>query len=143
MIYRGIVEKIIDPYTVKVRVPLVHRTTATSQHVDLDSLPDAKICTLPNTHPNIQVGDIIVVAFENNDLSKPMIIGYLYKEVMSDTAITSKLNTLEVKFGTILSEDTTIGNVTPKDISNLYGTKENIQQQINQILNRLDMLESK
>ncbi|MBO5712097.1 MAG: hypothetical protein J6R47_04595 [Acholeplasmatales bacterium] len=141
MIYRAIIEDIIDRYTAKVRIPLLHRAVVSSQYTELDSLPEARICTLPNTHPNIQKGDVVIVALENNDPTKPIIIGYLYKEILSSTSISSIFNSLEVKLETILSENTTIGEVTPDNIKQLIGCKENINQQFKQIRNRLDLIE--
>ena len=140
MIYRAIIEKVVDRYTAKIRIPLIHRTSQSVEYTPIEKLPEAKICTLPSTHANIKVGDIVLIAFENSDMTKPVIIGYLYKESFNDTAISPTLNSLKVQLDTKLSRDTYIGEVSPDEISSLIGVKENIQQQINQLTNKLNTI---
>ena len=127
MIYRGIVEQIIDRYTVKVRIPLIHRASNSNEYTHVDNLPEAKISTLPNTHPNIQCGDVVVVAFENNDSTRPIIIGYLYREELTNTSVSTTLNSLEVIDEVKLSPNTSIGDISAENLQALAGIKENIQ----------------
>ena len=143
MIYRAIIEEVVDKCTAKVRIPLIHRSSMSNQYTHEANLPEAKICTLANTEPNIRVGDVVVVAFENNDSTKPIIIGYLYTGNEYGTYTSPKVNSLKVNLDTKLSEDTTIGTITYNEILQLKNIKENIQESINQILNRLDNIESK
>lgn len=141
MIYRAIIEEVIDRYTAKIRIPLIHRTSMSSQYTEASGLPEAKICTLPSTHPNIQIGDIVIVALENNDPTKPIIIGYLYKESLNNTSVSPIFNSIEVIQETKLTADTSIGQVTPENIKQLIGCNENISQKFKEILNRLDSIE--
>ena len=69
MITRGIVEKILTPYLVKVRIPTLNRTKDSSIKTLSDELNDTPICTLNHYDPNLRVGDIVIVGFEDNDIS--------------------------------------------------------------------------
>ena len=141
MIYKGIVESIDNKYAVKVRIPLLHRTTKSNEYTSVEDLPEACICTLPNSSVKLELNDIVFVAFENNDESRPIIIGHLYKEAISKGYLSTKFLNLEVEDETKLSTETTIGNISYSELSTLMGIKENIQQQLNQIIARLDNLE--
>ena len=144
MIYRAIIEQVIDKYTAKIRIPVIHRSTMSAQHSKLESLPIAKICTLSNSHPNIKTGDIVAVAFENGDSTKPIIIGYLYlEENLKSNGISTTMSSLQVTEEAKLSEETSIGSVSSENIKQLKGATKNIQQQLNEIITRLDDLESK
>lgn len=141
MICRGIIEEVISPYQAKVRLPIIHRSTSSPEFTPNDSLPYASICTIPNAHANIRVGDIVIVGFENNDEGKPIILGYLYKETLGDTALSLNLSALQVSGSTKLGYDTEIGNIKADDINKLSGITDNIQQQLNLISDRLKTLE--
>lgn len=141
MICRGIVEKILSNYQVAVRIPLIHQSYNSPQSTKTSGLPTSSICTIPGAHPNIQVGDIVIVGFENNDEGKPIILGYLYKEQLSNTALSLLLRSLEVSGSTKLPSDTTIGSVSKLDLENLSGTKGNLQKQIDNLKDRLYALE--
>ena len=61
MVTRGIVEQVIDPYHIRVRLPLYDGAPFLTTSVPTSDLSVATVCTLPNTNPNIQVGDIVFV----------------------------------------------------------------------------------
>lgn len=141
MITKGIVTEILNTYFVKVRLPVYDRVTQASLSVPSSDLNTATVCTVPNCRPNLRVGDIVFVGFEDNDLCKPIIIGCLYGDSVTKSSADITLNSLVVSVNTVLSDDTTIGNTTPKDIQNLSRTKDNIQQQIDRLSERIKQLE--
>ena len=141
MLFKGTVEKIIDNYTLKVRIPFLHKINSALNHTLTEDLPIAQICTLPNTRPNIRVGDIVIVGFENNDLSRPMILGHLFSDNESLTACSPVFNSMEVKYDTILGSNTHIGDITPQQLQCLLGIKENIQAQLNIIKTDLSLMQ--
>lgn len=140
MLFKGTVEKIIDSYTVKVRIPFLHKVSSALNYTLPEDLPEAHISTLPNTRPNIKVGDVVIIGFENNDLSRPMILGYLFTDNPYETTCSPIFNSLEVQYDTSLSANTSIGDVTSENIKCLLGVKENLQQQINQLKNEISFL---
>ena len=131
MIFRGIIEEVIDPYSVRVRIPLLHRTSTSPEATLTSALPIASVSLLPNTHINLTVGDIVIVSFENNDVGKPIILGYLYKQSWGNTALTK------------LSSNTYIGDITPDDLMHIHGLSGNIQKQLDSMRERIELLESK
>ena len=133
MITRGIVEKLIDRYTIKVRMPLLNRMKQNSNSILSDDLNEAVVSVPPNFDPNINVGDVVFVAFEDNNFGKPVVIGYLYRSNMTPTYGDIILNSINVKIAANLSADTTIGDVSSTNISYLKGVTSNIQGQLDSL----------
>ena len=133
MITRGIVEKLLDRYTIKVRMPLLNRMKQNSSSILSDDLNEAVVSVPPNFDPNINVGDVVFVAFEDNNFGKPVVIGYLYRSNMTPTYGDIILNSINVKIAANLSADTTIGDVSSTNISYLKGVTSNIQGQLDSL----------
>ena len=142
MITKGIVQEKIDEYTIRVRLPIYDGTEKSQQGTPNSSLSLATICSLPNSSSFVDVGDIVFVAFEDDDMGKPVIIGHLFKEAVTNTKINLELNSLTTHSNTKLYKDTWIGNVNPIEISYLEGVNNPIQTQINYILERIENLEN-
>lgn len=134
MITKGIVQEKIDEYTIRVRLPIYDGTEKSQQGTPNSSLSLATICSLPNSSSFVEVGDIVFVAFEDDDMGKPVIIGHLFKEAVTNTKINLELNSLTTNSNTKLYKDTWIGNVNPIEISYLEGVNSPIQAQLNYIL---------
>lgn len=137
MITKAIVESIVDKYSFRVRIPIINRSADAALHTPTEDLYVSSICTVAGCTPNVQVGDIVYVSFEDNDLSKPIILGYLYRDNMGDTICDFTVDSLTVEGATNLSSNTTIGNVSANEISYLEGAKYNIQWQLD--LQRADI----
>lgn len=142
MITKGIVQEKIDEYTIRVRLPIYDGTEKSQQGTPNSSLSLATICSLPNSSSFVEVGDIVFVAFEDDDMGKPVIIGHLFKEAVTNTKINLELNSLTTNSNTKLYKDTWIGNVNPIEISYLEGVNSPIQAQLNYILNKLNEIKS-
>ena len=140
MVVRAIVERILDPYTVKVRIPSIDRVESSSLHTPTDSLSESKICTLSNCRPNIQVGDVVIVYIDDNEI---FILGYLYREHMTTTKCDMLIRQLDVEHSVRLPVDTNIGDVGADEIKHLIGVRENLQKQIDSLLAKLTLLEEK
>lgn len=134
MVTKGIVEEIIDTYSVRVRLPIYDSIENTKEATASKDLSIAVFSTFPNVDNLVNVGDVVWVSFEDDDISKPVIIGHLYKEhkendVLSDLNV-RKFNTNAL---TKLNENTYIGEITPNEIKMLGGVESNIQLQLNNI----------
>ncbi len=140
MITKGIVEKIVDRYHVKVRIPTIDRTPSSSIHTNTENLNTALICTLSNCNPNIQIGDVVFVALDDQSEDDAIILGYLYREVMTPTYCDLILNRLNVESEVALPKNITIGDITYTELSQLIGANKNLQQQITSLQNQLDLL---
>lgn len=84
---KGIIETIEDKYTVKVRVPKFDRLATSTGGVRTKDLSKGIICTLPGVSLSYSVGDVVLVDFENDELSKPVILGTLYRESDSNSIL--------------------------------------------------------
>lgn len=147
MITRAVVESIEDAYHVKVRVPTLNRSSISNVYTDTDSLNLATICTLTQYDPNLQVGDVVFVGFEDRDLSTPVVLGYLYRNEKTQTYADQILGTLEVLQQVKLPYDTQIGAVSYTNIRSLTGCDfqiklaiENLQQQVEELQKQLQQL---
>ena len=143
MITKGIVEDIIDTYQVRVRLPIFDKVDGAKNATKNEDLSIGTVCCLPNSSYQVNVGDVVFVGFEDNDISKPIILGQLYRDVDSNTLMTLVLGTLETKTSTVLSKNTTIGDVSANEIKCLSGIKTNIQQQLNSIIEDISKIKEK
>lgn len=142
MITKGIIEEIINTYQARIRIPMYDGLENTKQSTLNKDLSIASISVISNLHNPVNVGDIVFVGFEDNDIGKPIILGTLYKEVM-ETKTNLKLNSLisdnlNILNSTILPYNTQIGSITNKEIASLSGIKNNIQEQINELENKIN-----
>ena len=140
MITRAIVEEVLTPFKVRVRIPLLNRLANTPLATKKEDLDTAVICSLPSCYVNIKEGDIVFVAFEDNVQSKVVVLGHLSMEGVTSYASIS-LNELCVASEAKLPSNTTIGdNVSSFDLTNISGTKDNLQKQINLLNDKIDNL---
>jgi hypothetical protein len=143
MITRGIVEEVIDRYKVRVRLPLLDGVDGGNSHKTKDELRTMVICTLPRVDLNLQVKDIVFVAFEDYDETNAVVLGCLFRENASSTLASINAANLYVEGGAELPRCTSIGQVTADEIGYLSGVNDNIQKQLNSIFDRLKTLEGK
>lgn len=98
----------------KVNVPLMMDNTETEAEFE------AIISHSPGIYKGIEVGDCVIVTFEDDKYDMAIILGKLFTEVPESTQAYGLFNQLEVTGSVILPQDTKIGNYTPQDIFNLY-----------------------
>ena len=119
MLQKAIIEKKLDKYSMKVRIPVYNKVKSDPTATPTNELYTATIQTLPGCSPNYQEGDVVIVDFENDDLSLPIIIGLLYREHMPQGSTDITADSLVVNVNTNLSENTLIGEVTPDSLKKL------------------------
>lgn len=119
MLQKAIIEKKLDKYSMKVRIPVYNKVKSDPTATPTNELYTATIQTLPGCSPNYQKGDVVIVDFENDDLSFPIIIGLLYREHMPQGSTDITADSLVVNVNTNLSENTLIGEVTPESLKKL------------------------
>jgi hypothetical protein len=142
MIVKAVVESVIDPYHVKIRVPLLDRDKSSSIHTSDSDLDTATICSLPNCRLNLQVGDIVFVATEKTyPVSQPVILGVLFRENATSSMCDLVLGELFVENNCTLPKGTTIGEISYSETRMLSGATDNIQAQINALVDRISVLE--
>ena len=130
MITKAIVEEVLTAYQVKVRIPIFDRSNEESLATATQYLHTATICTLPNCYASVQVGDVVFVGFEDNKLYKPVILGHLSKEAFTSTYVDMTVSNITVNTSAHLPQNTTIGTITPDELLQVKGAKNNLQAQI-------------
>ena len=143
MITKAIVEQIVDPYNIRVRIPIIDRTSKSSIHTATENLNVATICTIGGCSPNLQVGDVVVVAVDDTLDENVVILGSCYRSAPSSTHSDIIHNELTVTVKCTLPEETTIGKVSAKELKQLTGAHDNLQLQLSSLLQRITALEQK
>lgn len=129
MITKAEVQEILrETNQLRVRIPIFESAGITKQ-----AIIDANICYTPGNVELYAVGDIVYVGFENNNINNPVILGKLYQGKENEASTFSYSNSLEVTNKTILSSDTTIGDLGYTELSTLKNSRGNLQQQIDTI----------
>ena len=136
MLLKAIVVEKIDNYSLKIRIPRYNKVDTAFMATPDEDLCIAPICTPPGVIPNYELGDVVIVGFENDLWNQPIILGQLYCNKNMESTSEFNASSLRVKDESILSEATNIGELKYSDIINTKNTRNNIQYQ-------LDCLESK
>lgn len=138
MIQKAIIEEIIQGgYQARVRIPRYNKAASSPTATDKQDLAVATICTFPGIHPSYQIGDIVFVGFENEEINQPVILGLLYRENMGSSTsdmvdvllpaeqLGSKNNTYELSGN--LSDINIDSNLDMKQYSILFSGDSNKQ----------------
>lgn len=85
MIQKAIIEAIENDYQVKVRIPKYDKMSYDG--AGYDELSTGIICSTPGTLVNYSVGDVVLVSFENDEISKPVVLGLLYTDKATESSV--------------------------------------------------------
>lgn len=94
MIQKAVISEIIDSYQLKVRIPKYDKLASSVDGVSSEDLSTGIICAYPGMQVAYTAGDVVLVAFENNEISKPVVLGLLYREGTNDASV-SKISRVE------------------------------------------------
>lgn len=141
MITKAIVEEVLTPYSARVRVPIFDAIADAKDATETQFLSVCAVCGLPKQDNTLSVGDIVYVSFEDNDISKPVVVGHLVYEQESPNYVDLTVRLFTATSTTKLNEDTYIGEILPKEIKTLSGIKGNIQKQLDMLEERIKKLE--
>lgn len=103
-----------DSNIYRVRVPLMEDNTETEAEFE------AILSHSPGIYKGINVGDCVIVTYEDDKYDTAIILGKLFTEIHKSENVFGKFDQLEVTGNVILPQDTKIGNYTTQDIFNLY-----------------------
>ena len=103
-----------DSNIYRVRVPLMEDNTETEAEFE------AILSHSPGIYKGINVGDCVIVTYEDDKYDTAIILGKLFTEIPESENVFGKFDQLEVTGNVILPQDTKIGNYTTQDIFNLY-----------------------
>ena len=131
MVTKAIVEQVLNEHSVKIRIPILDKVIDASMGTPIKNTQIASECVLPNFKYNFNIGDVVFVDFEENNMDSPVVLGYLTNTSKQRTDGT--LLSISVESGTILPKDTSIGSVTGEELNYLNDVTFNIQNEIDSI----------
>ncbi len=121
MITRAIINKInYESNKIRVRIPIYDGAQNSQGSTSDDDLSWASVLCLPGLTIDYEVGDIVIVGFEDDDIGKPIILGYLrLANGGSEKAkISANLNSLVINDSLSTSTDVKFGKLTYEQIFN-------------------------
>ena len=127
MLTKAYIQEVINPHSIRVRIPLYNKIADVEGSTPNKELGVACVCTLPNFITSANVGDVVIVGFEENIISKPVVLGYLSTANEKESLTDIVCDQLTAKGDVVLDEHTTIGNVKPESIKCLKDLKNNIK----------------
>lgn len=121
MLTRAIITAVdLNSSKVQIRIPWLEGIeNSENSPTSNQDLTWASILCIPGIEIDYQPGDIVVVGFEDNNIGRPIVIGFLKligKEI--DTKLYCKMKELEVQDSLIAPSNTTIGRSDYQDIFN-------------------------
>jgi hypothetical protein len=135
LIVKAIIDSKVADNRYRIRVPVYDKIKSSS--LSSDNLSIADVCSPVNCDLNLNINDVVYVSYENNDRSKPVIIGSLSNNSRSNYT----LNSLTVSNFAKLPSNIKIGNITYKELSCLINLNDNLENQLLSINNDLDNTE--
>lgn len=133
MIVKAYIESILDNGRYKIRIPTIDKVQNSS--LSIDSLSVAEVCSVINNGLSLNLNDVVYVDFENDDKSKPVIIGCLSKSGIESSY---ELDSLKVSDTANLPSNISIGDISYSELSCLIGTTGNIEEQLSSIESSID-----
>lgn len=130
MVTKGYVSSIINKYKITVRCPIYDKLKTTSISAESNEF---SISVPSGISIGIKEGDTVFVGFENNDMNNGVVLGYLSQNDEQESYISIKALSVNVNNLVKLPKQTTIGEITWFDLSNLQGLKSNISEQIEEL----------
>lgn len=117
MIQKAIVSEILDSFQLKIRIPKYDKLASSVDGVSSEDLSTGIICAYPGMEVAYTAGDVVLVAFENDEISKPVVLGLLYREGTNPDSVSK-----------ITGVDTAISSITEAlDKINLSGLYTHIR----------------
>jgi len=145
MITKAIIEKIeSDGYHVKVRIPVLHKIDGAPGATAFEDLPTALICFTPGCKPNLSVGDIVYVGFENNQMSEPVVLGVLLNNNSINSSASINADSLNVNVNAVLPQNQTLVgdlNVTKLADNTSLSLLSSVNNEISELKNNVNKLQ--
>jgi hypothetical protein len=133
MITKAFIQEVVDPHHIRIRIPLYNKIENVNGSTPNSELGIAAVCTLPNFITDARPGSVVIVGFEEDSISKPIILGYLSTNGTNASEVNIKCNDLTATGEILLTDRTTIGEVIPENILCLKNLKTNVNLKFQEI----------
>lgn len=151
MIVKGyIVGKGSAPNKYVVRIPTFNGIEGKSLATPDRQLSEAIICSVPGANNLVHTGDCVIIGFENDDLSKPIILGHLFKQTFDSQPLDLSIRQLKVYDTNVpsaalveLPSNTKIGSISSENLATLAGNPYNLATTLTYILDKIKNIEDK
>lgn len=130
MLTKAIVESVVDKNHYKVRIPLYNKEKNAIGSTPTSNLNVATVCATQGTYPSYVEGDVVWVGFEQDLISKPVIIGELNNSLRISNLPELNCSSLQVDTNCNLPLDININGLSYQELRCLVDIKNNIQQQL-------------
>lgn len=132
MIAKAVIEEKIEN-KFKVRIPLFESAGGSGECILL-----ATLCYVPGNLDCYNVGDVVFVAFENNQISNPVIIGKLYTGPEEANTCLNTSSVLKVKTQAELPNQTKIGQFAPEQVFSALKNSQIHEERIQDLEEKLN-----
>lgn len=134
MIAKALIEEKINN-KFKVRIPLFESAGSSDQCILL-----ATLCYVPGNLDCYNIGDVVFVAFENNQISSPVIIGKLYTGTEKMNTRLDKSSVLKVDTEANLPNQTRIGQFSPEEVFSTFKNSSIHETRIKDLEDKMNIL---
>lgn len=117
MVTKGIITELVGTTQARVRIPIYDKAKTAIDATPDSELSTAAICTFPGGSPSYSVGDVVIIGFEQDIFTKPIIIGQLYTPTSPQSFSSVQVNKLSVISAASLPKNTLIGGEAIATIS--------------------------
>lgn len=116
-----------------IRIPIFETPGLNINQKLNNNIIEATLCYTPGSLDSYKEGDCVFITFENNQLSRPIILGKLYIGEEEIATTYDFLNKLKVITEADLPDNTKIGDITYNDLFQLIQNQKILEDKINDI----------
>ena len=131
---RAFIEGKVDDFHYRVRIPILNKLNSSVGATPTKELAIATIATPPGISPKFKNGDLVFIEYEEQDTSKPVIVGRMFNTLTSSIVSDAQFDSVQVSINAQLPSDSTVGTNNSQNLKYLNGLSTNVQTNLD-ILN--------
>lgn len=124
---RAFIEGKVDDFHYRVRIPILNKLDSSVGATPTKELAIATIATPPGISPKFKNGDLVFIEYEEQDTSKPVIVGRMFNTLTSSIVSDAQFDSVQVSVNAHLPNDSTVGNNNSQNLKYLNGLTTNVQ----------------
>lgn len=124
---RAFIEGKVDDFHYRVRIPILNKLNSSVGATPTKELAIATIATPPGISPKFKNGDLVFIEYEEQDTSKPVIVGRMFNTLTSSIVSDAQFDSVKVSVNAKLPNDSTVGNNNSQNLKYLNGLTTNVQ----------------